>query len=59
MSKDDNQKYVLVKDGKGQKFFCTINAGEDPSSIRIDETDDCVEEDVIGRYAGNINIKTN
>ena len=59
MSKDDNQKYVLVEDGKGQKFFCEINAGDDPSSIRTDETDDCVEEDVIGRYASNINTKTN
>jgi len=59
MSKDDNQKYVMVKDEKGQKFFCEINAAEEPSSIRIDESDDCVEEDVIGRYAGNINIKTN
>ena len=59
MSKDDNQKYVLVKDEKRQKYICEIKAGEDPSTIRKDETDDCVEEDVIGRYAGNINIKTN
>ena len=58
MSKDDEQKFVLVKDSRGQKFLCPINAGQDPSSIRIDEEDDCVEDDVIGRYAGNLKIKT-
>jgi hypothetical protein len=58
MSKDDEKKFVLVKDSKGEKFLCPINAGQDLSSIRIDEEDDCVEDDVIGRYAGNLKIKT-
>ena len=58
MSKDDEKKFVLVKDSKGEKFLCPIDAGQDPSSIRIDEEDDCVEDDVIGRYAGNLKIKT-
>ena len=59
MSKDDEKKFILVKDYKGEKFLCPIDAGQDPSSIRIDEIDDCIEEDVIGRYAGNINTKNN
>jgi len=58
MSKDDEKRFVLVKDSKGEKFLCPIDAGQDPSSIRIDEEDDCVEDDVIGRYAGNLKIKT-
>ena len=57
MSKDDEKKFVLVKDSKGKKFLCPIDTGQDPSSIRIDEEDDCVEDDVIGRYAGNLKIK--
>jgi hypothetical protein len=57
MFKDDNNTFVLVKDSKGEKFFCPINAIKNPSSIRIEAIDDCVEEDVIGRYAGNINMK--
>jgi len=58
MSKDDEKRFVLVKDSKGEKFLCPIDAGQDPSSIRIDEEDDCVEDEVIGRYAGNLKIKT-
>ena len=44
MSDDDNKKYVLVKNSKGEKYFCTINAGQDLSSIIIDEIEDCIEE---------------
>ena len=58
MSKYENNKFVLVKDSKGERFLCPINVGQEPSSIRPDEIDDCVEEDVAGRYAGNINKKS-
>ena len=59
MAKDDNDTFVAVKDSKGEKFLCPIKAIQNPSSAHIEAIDDCVEEDVIGRYAGNINTKTN
>ena len=57
MPREDNGRFVLVKGPKRGKFLCPIDAGQDPASIRIDESDDCFEEDVAGRYAGNINIE--
>ena len=57
MSKDDKNTFVSVKDSKGEKFLCPIDAIQNSSSIHIDEIDDCIEEDVIGRYAGNVKIK--
>ena len=49
--------FVLVKSSKGENYLCPLNAVRNNSSISVDEIDNCVEEDVIGRYAGNINIK--
>jgi hypothetical protein len=57
MLKNDRNTFVSVKDSKGEKFLCPIDAIQNSSSIRIDEIDDCIEEDVIGRYAGNVKIK--
>lgn len=58
MSKDNGDTYVLAKNSKGENYLCPINAIQNPSSIVNDEMDDCVEEDVIRRYAGNIKLKT-
>ena len=58
MSKDNNETFVLVKDAEGEKFFCPINATPNPSTVRPEEIEDCIEEDVIRRYSGNINIKS-
>lgn len=58
MSKDNGDTYVLVKNSIGENYLCPINAIQNPSSIVNDEMDDCVEEDVIRRYAGNIKLKT-
>lgn len=58
MSKDNGDTYVLVKNSKGENYLCPINAIQNPSSIVNDEMDDCVEEDVIRRYAGNLKLKT-
>lgn len=58
MSKDNGDTYVLVKNSKGENYLCPINAIQNPSSIVNDEMDDCVEEDVIRRYAGNLKLKS-
>ncbi len=57
MSNNDNNTYVLVRDSNGEKFLCPLNTNQDPLSINADEMVDCVEEDVVGRYAGNIKTR--
>lgn len=56
MSQNDSNAYVLVKDADGEKFLCPLKAMKS-SSVAVEDVDDCIEEDVIGRYAGNITIK--
>jgi hypothetical protein len=56
MTKNDAKKsYVLVKDSNGKTYLCPINPTWHSASVDLDEIDDCVEEEVVGRYAGNIN----
>jgi hypothetical protein len=57
MSQDNENRFIWVKDPKGQKYLCPINATRKDRSIRLDADDDCIEEEVIGRYSGNIGIK--
>ena len=56
MIKYDDTTFVLVKDKDGERFLCPINSSRSVSSRTIGLLDDCIDEDVIGRYAGNINI---
>ena len=54
---DAENTFVLVKDTKGNKYLCPINATLDHLTGHPDEVDDCIEEEVAGRYAGNLNKK--
>ena len=56
MSQNDSNAYVLVKDADGEKYLCPLKAMKS-SYVAVEDVDDCIEEDVIGRYAGNITIK--
>ena len=56
MSEGNSEAFVLVKDSTGEKFLCPLDTVRNSSSVNVDEIDDCVEEDVVGRYAGNIKI---
>ena len=56
MSQSDSNAYVLVKDADGEKYLCPLKTIK-ASSVSVEDVDDCIEEDVIGRYAGNITIK--
>ena len=56
MSQNDSNAYVLVKDADGEKYLCPLKAMK-AASVTVEDVDDCIEEDVIGRYAGNITIK--
>jgi hypothetical protein len=57
MSKENTEElYVKVKDMAGNDFICPLNELRDPKSISDAELDKCFEGDVIGRYAGQMNI---
>jgi len=51
-NKDTN---VLVKDSNDNKYLCPATADRNPATSKSDEVDDCVEAEVVGRYAGNLN----
>lgn len=48
--------YVKVKDMAGNDFVCPLDALQDPRSIGEEELENCVEDAVVGRYAGQLKI---
>lgn len=50
------ETYVRVKDSKGNEFICSIDALKDIKHATDEELTDCVDDALIGRYAGNIDI---
>lgn len=48
--------YVKVKDMAGNAFVCPLDELRDPKQLSEAELDNCVEEVVVGRYAGQIKI---
>jgi hypothetical protein len=53
---DKKQVYVRVKDGAGNQFLCPIDALKDIKKATDDEIENCVDDAVVGRYAGEIKI---
>ncbi|MEJ2041536.1 MAG: hypothetical protein P8X55_21805 [Desulfosarcinaceae bacterium] len=57
MNKEKNQNvYVKVKDMAGNEFACPLKGLRDARKISDAELENCFEGDVIGRYAGQLNI---
>ena len=56
MAADRNDQYIRLKAGDGQELICPIHTQFKPSSVSEEFIDDCVERDVLERYAGNIEI---
>ena len=48
--------YVRVKDQTGNDFICPIESLVDPDKATEEELENCVDDGVVGRYAGNIEI---
>jgi hypothetical protein len=53
---DQKQVYVRVKDGAGNQFLCPIDALKDIKKATDDEIENCVDDAVVGRYAGEIKV---
>jgi hypothetical protein len=52
--KEKKDVWVKVKDDAGNEFICPIDALKDRNSVTDEELEDCVEDAITGRYAGNI-----
>ncbi len=55
-SKDKKYKYLKLKDKAGNEFLCPLDALKSVSNATEEELAECVEEDVVGRYSGDIEI---
>jgi hypothetical protein len=49
-------KYLKIKDQSGNEFLCPLDALKSVMDATPEELEDCVEGDVVGRYAGDIEI---
>ncbi|MCU0596612.1 MAG: hypothetical protein MUC98_14280 [Desulfobacterota bacterium] len=50
------KKYIRFKDKAGSEFLCPIDALKSVKDATEEELAECVEGDVVGRYAGEIEI---
>ena len=48
--------FVKVKDMAGNEFVCPLNELKNVKNVSEEELEDCFEGDVVGRYAGQLNI---
>ena len=56
-TKDKKPKYLRVKDREGNEFLCPLESMKRVEEATEDELEECVEGDVVGRYAGNIEVE--
>ena len=52
--KKNKEVWVRVKDEAGNEFICPIDALKDREAATNEELDDCVDNAVTERYAGNL-----
>jgi len=57
MNTDNNRvQYVRVNDAAGNPFVCPLEALRDVKQLTEDELGECIDDGLLGRYAGNIEI---
>jgi hypothetical protein len=54
--KNSEEKYVRVKDLAGNEFLCPLRELKDIRDATEEELSNCVEEAVVERYAGDIEV---
>lgn len=57
MANKNNDTYVLVREDIGENILCPIVGKKNAAATNVYNTEDCFEENVAGRYAGNIKIR--
>ena len=56
VTENKRAKYLKVKDGAGNEFLCPLDALKSVADATDDELENCVDEAVVGRYAGDIEV---
>ena len=51
MMKYDDMTFLIVKYNDGDRFLCPINSSRSNPAKQTDLNDECIEEDVVQRYA--------
>jgi hypothetical protein len=54
--KEKKDVWVRVKDNAGNEFICPLDALKERKSATDEELENCVDDAVVGRYSGNIDI---
>lgn len=52
--KDKKEVWVRVKDDAGNEFICPLDALKDTKSATDEELENCVDNAITGRLAGNV-----
>jgi hypothetical protein len=55
-TENTQRRYVKVKDMAGNDFVCPLDELRDPNRISDAELENCIEDAVLGRYAGQLKI---
>jgi hypothetical protein len=55
-TENDETLYVRVKDGSGNDFVYPLDERKDPNHVGDGKLENCVEDAVVGRYAGQLKI---
>jgi len=53
---DKKYKYLKIKDKAGNEFLCPLDALKSVRDATEEELSECVEEAVVGRYSGDIEV---
>jgi hypothetical protein len=52
-----SEVYVRVTDRAGNEFLCQLSKLRDPKNMSEEDLENCVDEAVVQRYAGDIEIQ--
>lgn len=58
MKNTEQATHFPISDENGADFLCPIDAVKNQNAITDREFDECVEEDVVRRYSGNVKVQS-
>jgi hypothetical protein len=50
------KKFIYTTGEDDQAYVCPLEAVNSDEPVTLEQLDDCVEADVVGRYSGNLTI---
>ena len=56
MNQTEKATHFSYKDDSGVTYLCPIDAVKNRDNISSQEFEECVEEDVVRRYSGNVKV---